>query len=134
MSVYEDVSRQAVREWSRESSARRVMISTVEAASEWGYGIGRDTADLVAGLAQDLRKSAAAEPAQEASHAAESAPEELEASDSPRPGQSTTHREMSPSELFGAQARLSGVTRPSSTPTASPATTGAEPQTPRIEK
>ncbi|MEI8406242.1 MULTISPECIES: hypothetical protein [unclassified Kribbella] len=115
MAVYRDVSRQAVREWSRESSARRVTISTVDAASEWGYAIGRDTADLVVGLAQDLDKPAAAEPTEEASR-------------------STAHREMSPSEIFGAQAPLTAVTRPSSTPTASPGTTGAEQQTPRIEK
>lgn len=133
LSVYQEVSRQATSEWNRGASPRRLMITTVEAATEWGYAIGRETADLVVDMAQALDKLPTAVLTQE--QARESAPDELEgdASDGPQATESPAEPEISPGELFGAQAGFTGVAPPSSTPAAGPGTSGSERQ-PQIEK
>ncbi|GAB2641246.1 hypothetical protein [Kribbella swartbergensis] len=98
-SAYSEASRHAAQEWSRLSSFRSITISTVEAAEQWGYSIGLETADTVVKQANGLPTPVTAEPAQ-----ALRAP--------------AGNRELSPNDVLGAQAPLTGVKRPESAPAA----------------
>lgn len=115
-SAYTEASRHAAQQWSRLSSFRGLAISTVDAANQWGYAIGGDTAAVVVERAGGLAAPIAAEPQQ--------------AVESP-----ATTREVSPSELFGAQAPLTGVKPPPSAPgAAAGAASGPDRRTPELDK
>ncbi|MGW7685878.1 hypothetical protein ACWGID_34355 [Kribbella sp. NPDC054772] len=103
-----EVQRAAGREWARTSSFRKLTISTIEAAEQYGYAIGQDAAGVVIKAGQDL---AAIEP------------ENVERSgaDLSKP---VTIRELSPAEVLAPQTPPTGT--PSAPGTAATQRSGAE--------
>ena len=100
---FTEVSRAAGREWARLNGHQSLTISTVKAADDWGYAIGRDTAGVLVKAGKGLAEVGSRVPQRGVTEVQKPA----------------ATRELSPDEVLGPQVS------PAGTPTATGATSAS---------